>query len=122
MVKSKNRGNDIEFINNVWIYSDSQEPVASNHTHKPCGHCDRAYTEEGHDGCLGTLQGLMNACCGHGNIEEAYVQFWDGSCVRGQDAKTIQDILKKYQLDINNENYQNHMKLIELFMKSNKSQ
>lgn len=122
MVKSKNRGNDIEFINDMWIYSDTKESVANNYMHKTCGYCGRTYTEEGHDGCLGTLQGLMNACCGHGNIEEAYVQFWDGSCVRGQDAKIIQDILKKYQLDINSEDYQNHMKLIEIFMQSDKIQ
>ena len=32
-------------------------------------------TKEGHDGCLGTLPGIMNACCGHGDIDEAYVQF-----------------------------------------------
>jgi len=121
MIKSKNRGNDIEFINDVWVYSDTQESVANNHTHKPCGNCGRTYTTEGHDGCLGTLQGVMNACCGHGVSKEAYVQFWDGSCVRGQDAKIIQDILKKYQLDINGEDYQNHMKLIKIFMQSNKS-
>jgi hypothetical protein len=119
MIKSKNRGNDIEFINDVWIYSDTKESVANNYMHKPCGYCRKTYTEEGHDGCLGTLQGLMNACCGHGNIKEAYVQFWDGSCVRGEDAKTIQDILKKYPLDINSEDYQNYIKLINIFNQTN---
>ncbi len=41
-----------------------------------CDHCGKSITKEGHDGCMGTLQGnVMNACCGHGNINAAYVQF-----------------------------------------------
>jgi len=118
MVKSKCRGNDTEFINNKWVYSDTKEPVSENYKHRPCGHCGKICTEEGHDGCLGTLIGAMNACCGHGNIDEAYIQFWDGSRIGGEDAKVIQDILKKYPLDINSEDYQNHMKLMDEFMKA----
>ena len=60
-----------------------------------CGHCNKKRTPEGHDGCLGILPGLMNACCGHGEIGTAYVQFIDGSTVHKQDAITIQEILKK---------------------------
>lgn len=52
-------------------------------------------TKESHDGCLGTLQGIMNACCGHGQINQSYVQFLDGSCIHGEDAMTILNILKK---------------------------
>jgi hypothetical protein len=37
----------------------------------------------------------MNACCGHGVVDEAYVQFLDGASVHGRDALTIIDILKK---------------------------
>lgn len=44
-----------------------------------CGFCGLAKTPEGHDGCLGTLPGVMNACCGHGRPHEAYIQFEDGS-------------------------------------------
>lgn len=41
-----------------------------------CGHCGLDATPEGHDGCLGTLPGdVMNACCGHGNNDSAYIQF-----------------------------------------------
>jgi hypothetical protein len=46
------------------------------------------------DPCLGMLNGVMNACCGHNNINQAYVQFLDGSTVRGEDAVIIQYILK----------------------------
>jgi hypothetical protein len=121
MAKSKNRGNDIELINNIWVYSDTKEPVANNYKNKPCGYCGKNSTKEGHDGCLGTLRGLMNACCGHGNIEFTYVQFWDGSVIYGEDAKKIQDILKKYDFDINDEDYKNRIKLLELFWQTNKS-
>lgn len=40
-----------------------------------CEHCGLEVTPEGHDGCIGTLEGVMNACCGHGKPEAAYVQF-----------------------------------------------
>lgn len=40
-----------------------------------CGHCKLARTIEGHDGCVGTLKNVMNACCGHGETKHAYVQF-----------------------------------------------
>lgn len=40
-----------------------------------CAHCKKLPTPEGHDGCLGTLPEniIMNACCGHGDIEVAYI-------------------------------------------------
>lgn len=62
-----------------------------------CDECNLPRTKEGHDGCLGKLPALMNACCGHGGRGEGvYVQFLDGTCVRGEDAKTIINILKKH--------------------------
>lgn len=95
--KSFERGNPIEFLekDNIWIYSDTKEPVPENYKTRHCGNCGKDYTEEGHDGCLGELIGLMNACCGHGIVSEVYVQFLDGECIRGEDAVIIQNILKK---------------------------
>jgi len=61
-----------------------------------CSHCNLPKTPEGHDGCLGALVGLMNACCNHGGTYEgAYVQFLDGHCIRGDDALIIMEILKR---------------------------
>lgn len=40
-----------------------------------CLHCKLPRTPEGHDGCIGTLENVMNACCGHGDSKMAYVQF-----------------------------------------------
>lgn len=45
-----------------------------------CDHCGLDRTSEGHDGCIGTLPNVTNACCGHGgNAEGAYVQFSIGN-------------------------------------------
>jgi len=61
-----------------------------------CIHCRLRPTPEGHDGCLGSLDEavVMNACCGHGKDAQAYVQFWDGSAVRGSEAKVLIQSLK----------------------------
>lgn len=95
MAKHYLRGHEIEFTNDEWIYSDTKEPTVFNYINKPCGHCNKHYTPEGHDGCLGTLKGIMNACCGHGQANDADVQFLDGYSVHGEDAETILNILKK---------------------------
>jgi hypothetical protein len=39
---------------------------------RPCARCGRPPTPEGHDACLGTLEGAESACCGHG-VEAGYV-------------------------------------------------
>lgn len=93
---SKYRGHCIKLAKNgKWVYSDTEQPVKDFHLDRSCGNCGKPYTEEGYDGCLGKLKGIMNACCGHGDIEETYVQFLDGFCIRGNAAKTILEILKR---------------------------
>ena len=90
---SKLRGHDIEMLNGQYVFSDTKEPTFNNWQNRPCGHCGLSNTTEGHDGCLGSLPGVMNACCGHGNINEAYVQFDDGVIVRKMNAKRAIDNL-----------------------------
>ena len=91
------RGHLIEFINNEWVYCDTSESTADTGKERPCGHCGLPNTIEGHDGCLGTLPGVMNVCCGHGGKHEgAYIQFLDETCIRHDDAIEIMDVLKKY--------------------------
>lgn len=83
---SQHRGHRIEQLGpETWVYADTRQPVPKN-PNRPCGLCGRANTAEGHDGCLGTLPGVMNACCGHGRLREAYVQFEDGRRIDGIDA------------------------------------
>ncbi|MCM3257046.1 hypothetical protein M3664_04525 [Paenibacillus lautus] len=97
VAKSHWRGHEIEFLDGQWVFSDTKEPTQTTYDTRACGYCSMQATPEGHAACLGTLQGGMNACCGHGVREGAYVQFLDSSCVRGEDALTIMDILKKYK-------------------------
>ena len=40
-----------------------------------CSHCNKKRTKEGHDGCIGTIPNVKNACCGHGEDKMAYIQF-----------------------------------------------
>ena len=52
-----------------------------------CVKCGLGPTPEGHDGCLGTLKGdIMNACCGHGNDDQAYIQYWNRPQLDGAEA------------------------------------
>ena len=69
----------------TWRYEDTGQPVPEA-PGRPCGHCGRPDTTEGHDGCLGTLAGVRNACCGHGDPEAAYVQLVGGRRLGGTDA------------------------------------
>lgn len=77
------RGHQIELIKNVWLYSDTKQPCSNR---RYCGFCGKSDTVEGHDGCIGTLNGVMNACCGHGVTKEAYVQLTNGTRLAKQEA------------------------------------
>ncbi len=62
----------------------------------PCNNCRLHRTPEGHDACLGTLPGVMNACCGHGDPWDIYVQFYDGTILRRREAV---EFIKKLKSD-----------------------
>lgn len=66
-----------------WYFSDTNKPTATTHMFRPCGHCGLENTPDGHDGCLSNLPGVKNACCGHGEREQSYIQFTNGVTVRG---------------------------------------
>ena len=57
-----------------WVYEDTGEPVDDV---RVCARCGRKPTPEGHDACLGHIEGVTSACCGHG-VE-------DGFCVKEQE-------------------------------------
>lgn len=86
MERSYWRGHEIIFSKGKSRYKDTLTPTIGNR--RSCGHCGLDDTKEGHDGCLGTLSGgVMNACCGHGQERESYVQFFDGKRLGGNAAK-----------------------------------
>src|SRR5690625_1632556 len=95
MTKSRLRGHEIERINGTWVFSDTKEPTALTWKGRPCGYCGLRNTPEDHDGCLGTLPDVVNACCGHGETKEAYIQFGDGRIIRGNDARRFIDVIKE---------------------------
>jgi len=65
--RSHTRGNEIYYDGNTWRYSDNGNPLQSET--RPCIRCGKRPTEEGHDACLGHLEGKDSACCGHGIAE-----------------------------------------------------
>ena len=68
-----------------WVYCDNMLPTAGSK--RPCGRCNQHSTSSGHDACLGELPGVANACCGHGDIADSYIQMNDGTTLRGQAAQ-----------------------------------
>ncbi len=99
-MKSEYRGHKIKFKKEVWLYNDTNKPVKDD-INISCGHCGQPITKEGYDACLGILPEVINACCGHGNIQEAYIQFSNGIRAYGKDAFLIIKVLKR---DLRNEN------------------
>ncbi len=69
----------------MWIYSDNKKPVSED-KNRSCGNCGKSQTKEGHDGCIGTLPDVLNACCGHGVGNESYIQFAGKTELRGIEA------------------------------------
>jgi len=68
-VTSYSRGNKIYYDGLHWRY------FIDNSIHddsKSCRRCGRMPTEEGGDACIGHLEGVTSACCGHG-VEHGYI-------------------------------------------------
>ena len=84
--KAKYRGHSIIFdaVARCWVYEENG--LAIGETEKHCVFCHKKNRADGHDACLGFLSGVMNACCGHGVDEDAYVQLNDKSVMRGEKA------------------------------------
>ena len=82
------RGHEIRKESGIWLFSDTGDPVASTWKSRPCGYCGSVNTQEGHDGCIRRLpSGVINACCGHGELRLAYVQFATRVTLRGSMAR-----------------------------------
>ena len=51
-----------------WRYSENGEIADDS---RPCPRCKQHPTSEGYDACLGYIEGVKSACCGHG-IEQGF--------------------------------------------------
>ena len=75
----------MRYVEDAWRYAETGLLV-SDDSEPACGECGEAMTPEGHDGCLGTIPGVVNACCGHGTEAEAYVVLDGGRRLAGREA------------------------------------
>jgi len=62
------RGHAVEWDGSVWRWSDTNMPVDHE---RPCPACGQIAEPGGPDPCLGWLEGVISACCGHG-VEPPY--------------------------------------------------
>ena len=69
MVRSFSRGHKIIFISSEWVYEDTRNKIDPM---RPCKRCGKAPFKTGEDACLGHINGVSSACCGHG-VESPYV-------------------------------------------------
>ncbi len=83
------RGHQIYYDGEEWRFEDTNELTVDGYQRRPCARCKKPVTKEGHDPCLGTIPNVMNACCGHGDDTEGYIQHMDGSIIRGRAAMTF---------------------------------
>lgn len=82
------RGHPIRYDGDDWRYEDTGEKTVGASA-RPCGFCDVRATREGHDACLGTIPGVVNACCGHGEESEAYITHDGGERISGATAMVM---------------------------------
>lgn len=72
-VSSHTRGWKIlwDSVKQKWFYADTGESVDIE---RPCKRCGQLSTPEGYDACLGYVEGVESACCGHG-VSKAFIKF-----------------------------------------------
>jgi hypothetical protein len=78
------RNEDEDVYSPTW-YADDGETVDGQYgVERPCPRChETADDYDSPDPCLGQIPGVVGACCGHGNIEQAHVVFDDHSVLHG---------------------------------------
>jgi hypothetical protein len=76
--RSYSRGHQIEHVDGRWQYADNGQSVD---VVRPCARCRRMPTAEGYDACLGHLDGVTSACCGHGT-ERKFIKETTSAFVR----------------------------------------
>ena len=64
MARSYSRGHELEYDESggVWRYVDNGLPISSERACKKCG----KVPVDDYDPCIGRIEGLTSACCGHG--------------------------------------------------------
>lgn len=68
MIISHSRGHEIYYDGKHWRYTDNNQIEDDA---RACNRCGRMPTAEGYDACLGHIDGVTSACCGHG-VEDGH--------------------------------------------------
>jgi hypothetical protein len=82
-------GHAVEYLaaTDSWRFADTGEKVTDEAIRaRRCTACGERPTPDGHDPCIANLPGVRNACCGHGELWRAYVQFDDERATLRHDA------------------------------------
>lgn len=66
MVTSNSRGHKTYYDGEHWRFSDNDQIDDGQRACKRCGHMP---TDDGNDACLGHVDGVKSACCGHGIVK-----------------------------------------------------
>jgi len=71
--------------NGDFRFCDDDTLTVENWFNRPCGHCGKYGNSNTGlpDPCLGVLDGVTNACCGHGDPGQAYICFENGLRIEG---------------------------------------
>lgn len=83
---SRVRGHPVRWDSCLEVWRYSSDGAIAYAEDRVCSHCGDPATADGHDSCISSLAEAENACCGHGDTVNAYVQFRDGHLIRGSDA------------------------------------
>jgi len=67
---SHSRGHTIYYDGVDWRYADNGTLL--RYEKRACVRCGKHPTPEGFDACIGHVENVSSACCGHG-VEEGYV-------------------------------------------------
>lgn len=67
MVTAHSRGHKI-YYDKVWRYYDDNSIFDDS---RSCTRCGKYPNKDGSDSCLGHIDGIISACCGHG-VEKPY--------------------------------------------------
>jgi len=98
--RDKHRGWEVHFdeYTKRWVYSDNNESIEEE-PQRPCVRCGAVFSLNQPDACLGHIEGVRNACCGHGSSEEAYIQFHDKTCIRGFTEISFKDSRESFRIN-----------------------
>ena len=90
-VTARLRGHQCIHTDMGWRYADDGELVDDV---RSCAHCGRPPIAVPGivgrvDACIGVVPGVVRACCGHGEPDDAYVVYKDGTTIRGRQAHVL---------------------------------